>query len=94
MIVLRGYATVQRGRWSDVIAFLKEATAGSELTNRIYEPFVGDNDVVNFEMEFDDLAHYERWNKENVDNPESQAAMKGWFELTTGFRNEILKLVE
>jgi hypothetical protein len=94
MIILRGYATVPRGRLSDAIASLREVIAGSEQTVRIYEPLVGDNDVVGFEMEFENLAHYERWRNESVHIPESQAALQGWFELTTAFRNEILRLVE
>lgn len=92
MIVLRGYATAKRGHLREALDFLKEASADISETFRIYSPYVGDNDVLGYEVEFEDLAHYERWNKENIDNPEAQENLKGWFELTSGFRSEILVL--
>ena len=94
MLVVRYYGTAKRDRVSDAIAYLKGVSADMSETVRIYEPFVGDNDVVGIEIEFEDLAHYERWNKENFDNPEGQENLKEWFEVTTANRNEILRLVK
>ncbi len=75
------------------LEFIREATAHLQETVRIYEPFVGDNDTVCFEIEFDNLDRYEKWNSENVENPDAQAALQGWFEVTTGFHNELWKKV-
>jgi hypothetical protein len=92
MIVFRAYATAKRGQLREAIDFLKAASADVSETFRIYSPYIGDNDMLGYEVEFEDLAHYERWNKEYINNPEAQENLKGWFDLTTGLRSEILTL--
>ena len=92
MIVNRGYATVARGQVNAVVAFIKEVMKDREETVRIYTPQIGENDVVCFEIEFESLADYEIWNRDNVDNPTSQEELKPWFSLTRRFRNEILRV--
>lgn len=91
---MRTVHTAKRGQREDLIVWLKEFSSNFEGTCRVYKCMFGSQDATAIEFEFEDLAQYDRWRKENVANPKSQAEISPLFELTTGTHSETWELVE
>lgn len=93
MIVNRLYAKVNRGKVAEVVAFLKSFSEKHVDTPiRIYSPYVGQNDTICIEMEYEDLAAYEKFSNEIFDSPQVLEDWKPWFEMTREAHNEIWEI--
>ena len=94
MLVLRFHATVKRGRHAEAIQLLKDS--GDQMPSvsewRIFEPVVGDNDVITFDLWFENMEELSAFIAE-LNSPEGQDGLKDWYEVTTGVTNELLNVV-
>lgn len=90
MIIERFRATVKRGRRDEAIAMVKQVSG-----LRIGVVFAGDNDVLTFDQEYEDLAAYATALEARASS-DSQAnlAEMGWWDVTTGMVTEVMLVVE
>ncbi len=87
MIIYRVRVSVKRGYRMEFIEAVKAAGGGRK---RICATFAGDNDIVQFDVEFKDMADYSALVENVMMTPEGQAAQSSYNHMINGITNELL----
>lgn len=90
MIIERFRATIKRGHREEAVAMIKHVGG-----KRIGLVFAGDNDILTFDEEHEDLAAYAAAIEERA-KPETQSGFKemGWWEISTAMVTELIMIME
>lgn len=96
MLVHRQTFIVKPGKWEEAIKVLK--TGADHLDNRppfrVYGSYIGNNDTIVLELEFENMTEYERFWNAWFAAPESAAVGEKWNQLhLPGGTNEVWQLL-
>jgi hypothetical protein len=101
MIVTRHTVVVKSGRMQEVVALIRaereriRSTGIGRAAARIYLPQIGPTSMVAWEVEYENLAEYEKSSAEWWASPGTAALMEKWFELVEpGGATEVWTLTE
>ena len=95
MIVNRLTYTVKLGRMQELLDFVNADRKKHGYNYRMYQSNIGTFDQVAFELEFEDLAAFDKFWSEWIALPETAAFMEKFNEMTLpGGTNEIWNLIE
>jgi hypothetical protein len=91
VLIIRYRATIKRGRLLDAIALIKQMASFSESnpTKRITSHPIGNNDILSFDIECEDMAAVNTIYAPET-NPEIYKSLSPWMEMTTAVENELL----
>lgn len=94
MLIIRNVFTAKPGKASQLAKQMKEAMAGRQgMKIRVLTDFVGKMNTVVMEVEADSLSEFENQYKEYMSNPEIKEKMKGYTDLWSEGKREILQVM-
>lgn len=92
MILRRIRFVVKRGHFQEAVTMIKQMLEGSDRPYRVYRTLYGDNDILTFDVEFENLEQLAARTQTRWEDDE-EGGFADWYKITDSSETEVLMQV-